>query len=461
MKIENLEEVFIPTAIFEKKISKKRIQAIIDSINKEEAIIIFPAGEVSRFRFIGIRDCKWSKSFATLSLKYNVPILPIYVESHNSLMFYLLAKIKHQLGTALLPQEIFKKTNKNITFHFGKLITPKAIMSKKLSENEIVQKIRKTVYSLKKGNYEYFKTEQAIVSETDRNFILTELEKSILLGRTRDGKAIYLCNWENCLNTIREIGRLREITFRSVGEGTSKKLDLDKYDRFYEHIVLWDEDNQEIIGSYRLANIKKLIETYGMEALYTSTLFEFLPEFEPILNSGVEMGRSFIREKYWGSSALDYIWQGIGDYLLLNPEIRYIIGAVSISDDYPQEIKNMIVFYYQKWYPAKRKYVNSLHPVQIENLSKDFLENFFDSNNCSGDFKKMKHYLKSKGYSIPVLYRRYMELCDFGGSVFAEFSIDINFSDVVDGFLIVDTQKFSDETKDRYLSDNKKIKNSI
>jgi putative hemolysin len=450
MEVDNLHGVFIPTSVFEKKVSKSRIQKIIDALQKEEAVIIFPAGEVSRLKWKGISDSKWTKSFVTLSRKYKVPVLPIFVEARNSWTFYLAARIYSILGTLLLPHELFNKVNKSITFHIGKAISPTELFKENESEEKISLKLRKMLYGLKKHKKSIYKSEQPIIPETKKKYILEDLEKAEILGETKDGKKIYLCKFETSQNILREIGRLREITFRSVGEGTGKKVDLDKYDRLYYHIVLWDDKDKDIIGSYRIGDVKNIIDTFGIKGLYTNTLFELKEEFNEILEHSIELGRSFLQQKYWGTASLTYLWTGITSYLVKNPQIKYMFGPVSISNDYPQDIKEMLVYYYNKWYRTPGNIVAPKFQFKIEISSKVRLEEFFDGNSYESDFKKMRVYLKERGHSIPVLYRRYVELCDYGGATFADFNIDPDFADCVDGLLILDINKINQESRNRY-----------
>src|SRR5690606_20297796 len=151
-----------------------------------------------------------------------------------------------------------------------------------------------------------------------------ELNNSQILGNTFDGMKIYLVSYNNAPDIIKEIARLRELTFRKVGEGTGKTYDMDIYDIYYKHIVLWDEDELEIVGSYRLGITQEILNQYSKKGLYNASQFELSDTFIQYINDSLEVGRSFIQQKYWRSSALDYIWQGIGAYLSKNPQIKYL-----------------------------------------------------------------------------------------------------------------------------------------
>lgn len=457
MEFDNLHDLFIPTSLYNKSGSRLTHKMLTESIQNDEAVIIFPAGEVSRLGFKGIRDRKWSKSVVFLARKYDVPIVPVFVEGRNSWLFYFLSSIWSVLGTLLIPSEFMKFKNKTISFVIGNPILPKNLFQNDENDVLILQKLRREVYNLKHNRKRIFKTDKAIIKEIERNVIQEELSKSQLLGKTNDGKSIYLCKFSDSYNIIKEIGRLREITFRKIGAGSGNRIDINKFDRFYNHIVLWDEDNKEIIGSYRIAKTKEILDIHGKEALYTNSLFTYNPEFEHILGKTLESGRSFIQEHYWGSSALDYIWQGLGAFLSQNPQIKYLIGAVSISDEYPLEIREMIVYHYKKWYKAPENYAVARHPFTLSNEREKELRIFFDGNNHTEDFKKMKRTLIDKGISLPVLYRRYIELCEYGGASFVDFTVNVGFSDVIDGLLVLEIDKFNQEARERYLVPDQKF----
>lgn len=192
--------------------------------------------------------------------------------------------------------------------------------------------------------------QESIIAPIDVEILEAELRKSQLISNLQGGECIYNTNYGIAPNIIRELSRLREITFRAVEEGTGKSCDTDEFDTYYDHIILWNKNNREIMGSYRLAITKNVIDNYGPTALYNSSQYVFSSEFKNILDCSIEFGRSFVQSKYWKTNALDHIWRGIGSIINKNPEIRFLWGAVSISDSYSELAKNMIVKYYKKWY---------------------------------------------------------------------------------------------------------------
>jgi putative hemolysin len=133
---------------------------------------------------------------------------------------------------------------------------------------------------------------------------------------------------------MREIGRLREMTFRTVGEGCGQPRDIDRFDRHYEQLVLWDDQDMEIVGAYRLADAGRVIAEQGVQGLYSRTLFDYGPAVLSRIAQGLELGRSFVQPRYQTRHALDYLWYGIGAYIKANPHIRYLFGPASISRFY-------------------------------------------------------------------------------------------------------------------------------
>lgn len=443
-----LEDLFIKIDNFQSKQTKENIKKVYEALNSDQAVIIFPAGEVSRATPKGILDGKWQKGFLKFAQRSHSPILPILVEAKNSKTFYTLSILNKTFSTILLSDEMFKKRNKKISMKIGKIIPYENIHPQGLDTDYVVNLYKKHLYALKKGKKQFFTTQNPIAHPEDRKLLKEDLKSAKILGQTKDGKKIYLYNYKSNSVVLKEIGRLREISFRKVNEGINEKRDTDKYDRFYEHIVLWDEDDLEIVGAYRIANVQKIIKDFGVEGLYTTTLFEFHKEFEPYLQNSIELGRSFVQPKYWGSRALDYLWYGIGAYLRNNPDIRYMFGPVSLSASYPSVAKNMITYFYMQYFGSKQNLVNAKLPFKIQ--CEDFKDNFV-WNDYKSDFKTLKTMLASFGVAVPTLYKQYSELCEEGGIEFCDFNIDPNFSDCIDGFIVVDVTKVKEAQQKRYI----------
>lgn len=452
-QVKALKPIIIEVNNFKKGQSKESIKKIYETLNAEGAIIIFPAGEVSRATPKGIKDGEWQRSFLKFATRTSSPILPVFIGGKNSKTFYSVSALNKSLATLLLSNELFKQKGKELELIIGEIIPSEHTYPTSISKDKIVKLYKKHIYALKKGET-YFQTQKAIAQAEDRRYIKQELKESQLLGSTKDGKKIYLYEWsQNSSSLLNEIGRLREISFRQVGEGVNKKRDIDKYDRYYKHIVLWDDEDLEVVGAYRIGVTSEIVATFVTDALYTNTLFEHTKHFNQYLNNSIELGRSFVQPKYWGSRALDYLWQGIGAYLSNNPQIKYMYGPVSLSASYPKVAKDMILHFYDTYFPTQKELVKARIPYAID--FKDEYMKVFQSelllNNYKEDFKTLKKALGFLALSVPTLYKQYADLCEEGGIEFCAYNIDKEFSNCVDSFILVDISKIKEKQKKRYF----------
>jgi len=250
---------------------------------------------------------------------------------------------------------------------------------------------------------------------------------------------------------MKEIGRLREFTFRKVEEGTGGKRDVDAFDKHYKHIVLWDDEELEVVGAYRIGEANYISEYFGIEGFYSQTLFEFTPDFEPYLHNSIELGRSFVQPRYWGTRALDYLWQGIGAYLFKNPHIRYMYGPVSLSDVYPKIAKNLIITFYSLYFTSPKTLVSARNGFFMSKIEREEAQAFFKGDDYKEDFTALKEQLSHMDLSVPTLYKQYTELCEEGGICFLDFNIDKEFANCVDSFILVDITKIKEAKKTRYI----------
>ena len=446
-----LNSLFIPIDNYKTKQAKEDIKKIYEALNNEQALIIFPAGEVSRATPKGIKDSAWQKGFLTFAKHSNSPILPIFLDGKNSKTFYTISLINKTFSTLLLSNEMFNKKSKRINIKIGEIIPNENITPKGIDKEIIVKLYKKHLYALKNGKKSFFQTQSAIAHPVRKEDLIKELKSSTLIGQTADGKKIYLYDYVEDSVVLKELGRLREISFRKVGEGVNKKRDTDKYDIYYQHIILWDENDLEIVGSYRIGNSNFIFKEIGVKGFYSNNLFKYNEEFTPYLKNSIELGRSFVQPKYWGTRALDYLWFGIGAYLRKNPNIKYMFGPVSLSSSLPTIAKDMIIFYYSHYYEDKNALVEARTAYQYANNIND-IKTLFKLDDKRSDFKFLKSTLSNIGVSVPTLYKQYTEICEEDGVKFLDFNIDHNFADCVDGFILVDIAKIKESTKQRYIN---------
>jgi putative hemolysin len=451
--IKQLSGMLIPVDNMSNKSKKEQIKLIYDSLENDEAVIVFPSGEVSRARMTGIKDTGWKKGFLKFARKTNSPILPIFIEAKNSSLFYTVSAINKQLSTLLLVREMFLQHSKGVNFKVGEVIPFKNITSVKFSDTILVNLLKKHLYKISKNKKGIFETQRCIAHPENRQAIKQELNESILLGTTNDGKKIYLYEYDKSSIVMKEIGRLREYTFRKVEEGTGTKRDMDSYDKYYKHIVLWDEDTLEIVGSYRIGESFYINEYFEDKGFYSSTLFDFEEPMKKYLVNSIELGRSFVQPRFWGSRALDYLWQGIGAYLAKNPHVRYMFGPVSLSDAYPKAAKNLILSFYQLYFPPKEKLVSAKEPFFMSKLEKKEMYEIFNQKDYVKDFRILKEQLSHFNLSVPTLYKQYADLCEEGGIEFVDCNVDKEFANCVDSFIIVDILKIKESKRKRYIKE--------
>ena len=450
---EALNSLIITIDNYKQKQSKSDIKKIYDALKNEEAVIIFPAGEVSRATAKGIKDPTWNKGFLNFAQNTNAPILPIFLDAKNSKTFYTISVINKTFSTLLLSHEMFNKKSKRINIKVGQIIPNENIAPKGIDKKFLLNLYRKHLYSLKKGKKSFFETQSAIAHPVSRIDLLNELKKSKLIGQTLDGKKIYLYDYVEDSIVLKELGRLRELSFRKVGEGVNKKRDTDKYDIYYQHIILWDENDLEIVGSYRIGNSDFIFKNIGVKGFYSNTLFKYNEEFTPYLKDSIELGRSFVQPKYWGTRALDYLWFGIGAYLRTNPNIKYMFGPVSMSATFPTVAKDMMIFYYSHYYGDQQNLVEAKVPYSYSNNLSEIKE-IFDLNDKKKDFKFLKSTLANIGVSIPTLYKQYSDIAEDKGVKFLGFNVDNSFGDCIDGFILVEVAKIKDSARQRYIENN-------
>ncbi|MDY0403729.1 lysophospholipid acyltransferase family protein [Sulfurovum sp.] len=449
-QFENLRDILIPMDNIRGKMDRGVVTGIYQALSEEKAVIIFPAGEVSRARPSGVKDTKWKSGFLKIATKMKTPILPIYIKAKNSKSFYLLSMVNRSLATATLPHEMFKGRGKQIDFTIGKSI-PYASYNIAIPTNEKIKLLRKHFYRVARKRQELFKTENPISMPETPGEIKKALKSGTLLGETLDGKRIILYEslQENCV--IKEIGRLREISFRFVGEGSGKKRDIDGYDFYYKHLIIWDDEQLEIAGAYRLGLSGQIVEDFDSDGLYSSSLFDFHEGFEPQLASGIELGRSFVQPKYWNSRALDYLWQGLGAFVKGRPDIRYLFGAVSMSDSFNEQAKALMIYFYSHYFASDEVLVTHKNPYYLSSEMKAYCQSIFSGEDYKADLRVLKEELGYMGYMIPTLYKQYAEVCEEGGVKFLDFGYDRDFNNCIDGFIVVDLQRMKESKKKRYI----------
>lgn len=449
----NLRSLFIPVDNLGAGSALRSFRATLAALENEEAVIVFPAGEVSRARPTGIKDSRWRPGFLHFCRKTSAPLLPIRIEAKNSLLFYGASMVFKPLGTALLAHEMFNKRSRTIRFSVGEAIPASQLRTDALHDRTLVKRLKKHLYQIGRQRSPIFETVRTIAHPEDRQALQEELQRAELLGETRDHNRIYLFDAFPDSAVIREIGRLREVAFRKVGEGTGSKRDLDEYDQHYRHLVLWDREQLEIAGAYRLGEGSRLLNQFGEEGFYTRSLYVFKPELRPYLEQGVELGRSFVNPDYWGKASLDYLWQGIGAYLRTRPQVRYLFGPVSMSADYPAYLMDILVYFYRRYHACEQVLATAHHPYNLSTEKVQQLDGEFGDRDREQAFEFMQELFSMHDRKLPVLFKQYCAVYEEGGFQALVFSRDPDFGDCLDGMCMGDLTKLKVSRRKRYIGE--------
>jgi putative hemolysin len=449
-QIKPLNELLLPVDNMNGNTQRQQITAINEHLGKGGALIVFPAGEVSRLNIHGIYDGRWNNGFLRLATQHRAPIVPIYISGRNSWLFYGTSLLNKSLSTLLLVREMFQQRKGHIKIRIGAKIPFNEWSKLPVTGKALAKLFRKHLYRLGKSKSGILTTEAPIALAENRVKLKKAVEACQPLGNTPDGKHIYLYRREQAPSSVilKELGRLREIAFRAVGEGTGLRRDLDSFDDDYYHLLLWDNKELEIVGAYRFMPTKEQLERKGHKGLYSYGLFHYDTAMAHILDQGIELGRSFIQPRYWGKRSLDYLWQGIGAFLAQNPQYRYLMGPVSMSASLPAPARDLLVAFYKLHFSPRWPLARSRQPYANGSLD---IAGQFIGQDYQQDLSILKSMLDNLGCGIPTLYKQYSELCEPGGVQFLDFGIDPDFANCVDGLVLIDIHKMKLNKRQRYI----------
>ena len=434
--------LLLPVRVLGGRASPESVRAIEDALKRGECVIVFPAGEVSRLSPKGVRDGRWRSGFLRFARAADAPVLPIRVRARNSVLFYGASAVFKPAGTALLAREMFARGRRRIGLEVG---VPTRI-PRDADLRRVLRDMRAALYRLDGKALARAESPEPVAAAEVQAFVEAGIAGMQMLGRTADGKEIRTGRLAIDAPLMREIGRLRELTFRAVGEGSGLARDIDDYDAGYEHIVLWDAAASRIAGAYRVARGAQVLAERGLPGFYTASLFHYSEAAVPRIAAGMELGRSFVVPDYWNSRSLDYLWQGIGAYLSVHPDIRYLFGPVSISAALPTAARDALVAYYTRYLGAGDGLAKSLRPFAYFDAPPDF-----GPLDAEMAFKVLRQNLDALGSRVPTLYKQYTELCEPGGARFLAFGVDPDFNHAIDGLIEVDLHAMPPANRERYL----------
>ena len=455
-RVTPLKKWIIPVNPFNEKQSSKSSLAgfrnVLRHLDNQGLFAVFPAGEVaSKLKKQVPIDPYWNEATMRLIQRANVPVVPIYFHARNSPLFYRLAKIHDLLRTARLPAELLTQRNRTIDVRVGKVISVKD-QSTHISAADYAAFLRRKVYMLS-NSFEpknllnrmprplrrRSKKVEPIASPISTSLLENEItwlqqhNKSLLTSKDYE---LFLTAAFEIPNLLTEIGRQREIAFRAVGEGTNKSLDLDHFDRDYLHLFLWDHKAKSLVGAYRLGLGKVLMNTNGISGFYLSELFKFDAEIYFMLNNTIELGRAFVAQQYQQRPMpLFLLWKGIIHATLRYPEYDYLMGSVSISNQFSKFTKSLMIEFMRSHYydPFLAQYITPKKEfkVKLNDADKEFV---FDETSADlNKFDKLIQEVEPGALRLPVLIKKYIKQ----NARVVSFNVDPLFNNAIDGLMYI------------------------
>ncbi len=463
-RIDPLKPYILPVNPFE---NRKDAQSSIMGFKKAMAHLqeghplgIFPAGEVSTYRDGRlIVDKPWEEAALKLVRRAEVPVVPIYFHARNSRLFYRLSRIHEIFRTAKLPSELATQRNRSIKVRIGQPI-PVGVQQEQETLEEFTELLRRKTYILANpyererlidqlpGTIKIPKAPRRIASAVRTEVIEGEIEKL----REKDCRLLQSKNYEVFLAQkkdmpfiLQEIGRQREVTFRAIGEGTNKSIDLDRFDDYYHHLFLWDDTEKQIVGAYRMGLGADIFPEYGIDGFYLQELFRFEPELYPMMRRSIEMGRAYIVEDYQQKPMpLFLLWKGIVHTTLRHPEHKYLIGGVSISNQFSNFSKSLMIEFMKSnyWDPYVAQYIRPKKEfkVKLNDADKEFV---FDETRADlNKFDKLIEEVEPGSLRLPVLIKKYIKQ----NARVVAFNVDPLFNNAVDGLMYIKISDLPEST---------------
>jgi len=426
------------------------------------ALGVFPSGEVAHFDLARRRICEseWSLTIARLMRHSGAAVLPVFFDGANGPLFQMAGLIHPRLRTAMLIREMVNKTGHSLKVSIGRVL-PHAKLETIQDDAELTRYLRMRVQLLgqvgvvtriRKTGRAWGGRTAPVASAGAAGDLAREvawLSPEQKLAET-SGYQVYIAGANQIPGVLREIARLREVTFRAVGEGTGHAQDMDVFDRFYQHLFVWNENKSEVVGAYRLGLTDKILSQFGVDGLYTSTLFKYKWNTIEALSPAIEIGRSFVRQEYQRKHLpLLLLWKGIGAYVARNPKYRNLFGTVSMSNQYNETSRQLVAHFFEqeKLNQPIQLSVRPRNPLRMKGTPVGDARGPVCRIPGLEALSEMVSEIEEDGKGIPVLMRQYMKL---GGRVLA-CNVDPKFNMALDALLVVDLTRTDPRFLELYM----------
>jgi putative hemolysin len=469
-RIEPIRESIIPVDPFGRRSSisanARTFRGCLRWLRSGGCLVTFPAGEVSHFcrRQRQVTDPPWSAHIAALVRMSGAQVLPVFFPGRNSVMFNLLGLIHPRLRTMMLARELVARKASRINLFVGRCIAHPRLQIFSRDQDRVGW-LRLKTYCLdnrmhpgdrpdqaQKRRAANKRKKQALIPPVDNIHLAAEVAALPESNRLVDHKqmTVFFAESRQIPHLLGEIGRLREKTFREVGEGTGKSMDVDLFDSTYRHLVLWNSETSEVVGAYRMGDTRAILARFGRKGMYTHSLFRFKSGMLRYLADSLELGRSFIRSEYQRQpNCLALLWKGIGAYLVRHPGYRILFGPVSISDSYHRVSKHIMVQFLSRHCNARElsHYVSPRRPLRPLNDRRLPVMTTALAAETIDDISMLVAEIEDDGKRMPVLIRHYLKL----NGQFIAFNVDRDFADAIDGLVVVDLMQTETKLLERFM----------
>ncbi len=462
-RVPELRPYFIAVDPFGQRGAKQRnvgpLREAVRHVRSGGLLVVFPAGEVShlQLRHRRVTDPRWSSTIARLVRLTEAPVVPAFFEGANGALFQSLGLLHPRLRTALLPRELLNKADRSVRLRIGEPV-PYTQLSTFADDDEMTSYLRLRAYALG-GLAAHSKADKPRGGNADSTPVAQPVSATLLAAEVdalpveqcldRSGNlAVYFAQSGQIPALMQELGRLRELTFRLTGEGTGKARDIDLYDAYYLHLFVWNTETNELVGAYRLGLSDEILPRFGKKGFYSHSLFKYSTKLLKEISPAIELGRSFVRPEYQRSYLpLLLLWKGIGRFVAANPRYRVLFGPVSISNDYENTSRQLLVEFLRanNYLPDLARHVKPRRPFRSPDsgLSRHEIASLRDVDQLSDTLSSIER--DAKG--VPILIRQYLKL---GGRLLG-FNVDPDFSDALDGLIMVDLGQTDTKVLARYM----------
>ncbi len=448
-----------------RKANMRGMKESLGWLKKGHAMATFPSGTVSHLKWGSrhVTDPEWADNIALLVQRTGATVVPVYFNGRNSGLFQLAGLLHPRLRTLMLPREMLRLRGSKVEIRIGNPISARRLRHFG-SGREIMDFLRLRTYILKSREV----AEKTVFTKDQRRshsgkpivpaqpLELLEREIASLTGEEllleQGHYAVYAARADRIPHLLEEIGRLRELTFRAVGEGTGESADLDSFDANYYHLFVWNREERELVGAYRLGLTGEILPAQGKHGLYTSTLFRFKTSVIRSIDPAIELGRSFVVEKYQRKPlSLGLLWRGIGQFIVRHPQYCTLFGPVSISNEYRSLSKNLMVTYLTEHNqdPILASKVKARNPLRSRFFGSLDRSSFKRSVRDIEDVSALISEIERESRGVPVLLRQYLKL----NATFLSFNVDPDFNDSLDGLMLVDLRRTGSRTMEKYMGE--------